>query len=337
MSVPNHQGRPSGDGDHRVEREARAWVVRLTSGTATQDDARALADWRANPEHDAAFRAAAELWRAAGHALAALGDASATRAGMRGMTRRRMLGRVAVGGAASASIAAAGATLALRWPALNAAHRTGTGEIRTLAFASGIRIELDAETTLDADPDPEGPAIALHAGAVVVTVPTGHAALSLSVGGVHLATQAGQATEFAVRCRLSDGLSGWVGGTDADLSCLSGFITVVPTLGRAATRLTAGQAMTTGSNARGVHPVDIASVAAWRRGLLVFRDTPLSQVVEDLNRYRPGRIILGSSSAASRRVTGIFHLERPEEALGSIRTALALSEVRLGDRIVVLR
>lgn len=337
MSVPNHRGQPSGDGNQSVEQEARAWVIRLTSGTATQDDARALADWRANPEHDAAFRAAAGLWKTAGHALAASGEASAARAGTRGLTRRRMIGRVAVGGVASASIAAAGATLALRWPALNAAHRTGTGEIRTLALASGIRVELDAETALDADPDPERPAIALHAGAVVVTVPAGHAALTLSVGEARLATQTGQATEFAVRCRPSDGLSGWVGGTDADLTCLSGLVTVVPAPGRAAMRLTAGHAMAIGSDARGVHPVDIASVAAWRRGLLVFRDTPLSQVVEDLNRYRPGRIILGSPSAASRRVTGIFHLARPEEALGSIRTALALSEVRLGDRIVVLR
>ena len=77
MSVPNHRGQPSGDGDRSVEQEARAWVIRLTSGTATQDDARALADWRANPEHDAAFRAAAGLWKTAGHALAASGEASA--------------------------------------------------------------------------------------------------------------------------------------------------------------------------------------------------------------------------------------------------------------------
>ncbi len=45
----------------------------------------------------------------------------------------------------------------------------------------------------------------------------------------------------------------------------------------------------------------------------------LSEVVDDLNRYRPGRIVLASSAAAARRVTGIFHLARPEEALRSIR------------------
>jgi transmembrane sensor len=59
--------------------------------------------------------------------------------------------------------------------------------------------------------------------------------------------------------------------------------------------------------------------------------------VDDLNRYRPGRIVVASSATAARRVTGVFHLARPEEALGSIRTALALSEVRFGDRLVVLR
>lgn len=244
---------------------------------------------------------------------------------------------MAAGGAASASIAAAGATLALRWPALSAAYRTGTGEIRTLTLAGGLRIELDAETALDAHREDARQDFALQAGSVAVTVPTGHAALTLSVGEARLVTEPGQPAEFIVRCKPSEGLSGWIGGLDAEMSCLSGAVTVVPASGTPPTRLAAGQEIRVGRDARGVHPIDIAQAAAWRRGLLVFRDTPLSEVVDDLNRYRPGRIVLASSAAASRRVTGIFHLARPEEALRSIRTALALSEVRLGDRLVVLR
>ncbi len=338
MSAPDHRNRPSADTNQAVAREASAWVVRLTSGAATQDEARALAAWRdADPAHDAAFRAAAGLWKQAGHALAAPAGVAATRAVPREITRRRMLGRVAAGGVASASIAAAGATLALRWPALSAAYRTGTGEIRTLALADGLRIELDAETVLDAHLDDLRQDFVLHAGSVAVTVPTGRAAITLGVGEARLVTETGEAAEFIVRCKPREGLSGWVGGLDADMSCLSGSVTVVPASGTPATRLTTGQEIRVGREGRGVHPIDIAQAAAWRRGLLVFRDAPLSEVVDDLNRYRPGRIVLGSSTAASRRVTGIFHLARPEEALRSIRTALALSEVRLGDRLVVLR
>src|SRR3974377_1873781 len=50
-------------------REALAWVIRLNSGTATTDDAAALALWRAqSPEHEAAFGEAVRLWRDLGQA-----------------------------------------------------------------------------------------------------------------------------------------------------------------------------------------------------------------------------------------------------------------------------
>jgi transmembrane sensor len=337
MNAPNHPGRPSVGDDRGVQQQAHAWVVHLTSGAATQDDARALAAWRSVPEHDAAFRAAAGLWKRTGDALADTPGPAAARRGTRGITRRRMLGRVAAGGAASASIAAAGATLALQWPALWAAYRTGTGEIRTVTLPGGTRIELDAETAMDAYLDQVPQNIALYAGAVAITVPANHPALTLGVGEARLVTEPNEPAEVIVRCRPGGGLSGWVGSLDADMACLSGAVTVIPAPGIPATRLAAGQEIGVGPDARGLHAIDVAAAAAWRRGLLVFRDTPLAQVVDDLNRYRPGRIVVASSTAAARRVTGVFHLSRPEEALSSIRTALALSEVRLGDRLVVLR
>ncbi|MCJ2081805.1 FecR family protein [Methylobacterium sp. J-090] len=248
-----------------------------------------------------------------------------------------MLGRVAAGGVASASIAAGVATLSLRWPALSAAYLTGTGEIRTVALPGGIRIELDAETALDAHLNDGRQDVILHAGSVAVTVPANRVALTVVVGEARLVTETREPAEVVVRCRPRGGLSGWVGALDADLACLSGRVTVVPAPGVPPTRLMAGQEVGIGPDARGLHAIDVGATAAWRRGLLVFRDTPLSQVVDDLNRYRPGRIVVASSAAAARRVTGVFHLARPEEALGSIRTALALSEVRFGDRLVVLR
>ncbi|MCJ2020809.1 DUF4880 domain-containing protein [Methylobacterium sp. E-065] len=337
MSEPNQQHTATNGDDHSVRRQAHAWVVHLTSGTATQDDAQALAAWRSTPEHDAAFRAAAGLWRRAGDALASTAGPAIAREAPRGMTRRRMLGRVAAGGVATASIAAAGATLVLRLPTLRAAYRTGIGEIRTVTLPAGIRIELDAETALDAQLDDMRQAIVLHAGSAAVTVPATRAPLTMVVGEVRLITEPSEPAEVVIRCRPRGGLSGWVGGQDVDVACLFGRVTVVAAPGIPATRLAAGQEVEIGPDARSPHAIDVAATAAWRRGLLVFRDTPLSQVVDDLNRYRPGRIVVASSATAARRVTGVFHLARPEEALGSIRTALALSEVRFGDRLVVLR
>ncbi|WP_027173246.1 DUF4880 domain-containing protein [Methylobacterium sp. 10] len=334
--IAGDHDREDGSGDlATVEHEARAWIVRLTSGTATHADAEALTAWRARPEHDAAFLAASKLWRQAGIALPEQVAPALVRVAPRDISRRRVL-RSAGLGIASASIAASGAAFLVNWPELSADFRTGTGEVRTIDLPGGVRIELDAETALDARTAEAG-TLVLHAGGVAVTVPADARPILLTVGPAHVATRPGMATEFVVRCRPAEGLTGWTGGTDAELSCLSGSVKVVAEPGAPPMVLAAGQGVDTKRGARGVHSIDTASTAAWRRGLLVFRDTPLSQVVDDLNRYRPGRIVLGSSAISARRVTGIFHLSRPEEALTGIRTALALSEFRLSDRLVILR
>ena len=117
-----------------MEREAHAWVRRLTSGDATVEDADAFQLWRRqSAAHAIAFAKASKLWEtvgSAGHNLrydpASLGvllDGEARRV----MTRRRVLR----GGLATAAVAAG--AVALRpplalwpsWSELAADYRTG--------------------------------------------------------------------------------------------------------------------------------------------------------------------------------------------------------------------
>ena len=52
-------------GDERLKSEAQDWIVRLTSGSATAADARALNAWcELSPAHAQAFAEAKALWRA---------------------------------------------------------------------------------------------------------------------------------------------------------------------------------------------------------------------------------------------------------------------------------
>ncbi len=47
-------------------------------------------------------------------------------------------------------------------------------------------------------------------------------------------------------------------------------------------------------DARGIGSVastDPKIVTAWQQGLLVFREVPLARVIDEVNRYRPGKII----------------------------------------------
>ncbi|MFZ5737149.1 MAG: FecR/PupR family sigma factor regulator [Pseudomonadota bacterium] len=51
-------------------REALGWILRLTSGDATQGDSERLAVWRASsPERERAYREAVRCWRALAPAL----------------------------------------------------------------------------------------------------------------------------------------------------------------------------------------------------------------------------------------------------------------------------
>ena len=49
---------------------------------------------------------------------------------------------------------------------------------------------------------------------------------------------------------------------------------------------------------------DLEQAMGWREGVLVFRDMPLAEAVAEINRYRPGRIMVLDDALAARRVSG---------------------------------
>ena len=51
---------------------------------------------------------------------------------------------------------------------------------------------------------------------------------------------------------------------------------------------------------------DLAAISGWRRGVLEFNDVPLAQVVDEINRYRAGRILLMGDRLAGSRVQARF-------------------------------
>jgi transmembrane sensor len=54
---------------------------------------------------------------------------------------------------------------------------------------------------------------------------------------------------------------------------------------------------------------DVKEAGAWQHGLLIVNNRPLSEVVNEVNRYRNGRIIVLNQALANRLVNGSFHLE----------------------------
>jgi transmembrane sensor len=52
--------------------------------------------------------------------------------------------------------------------------------------------------------------------------------------------------------------------------------------------------------------IDPAQVTAWQSGVLVFRDRPLVSLVEEVNRYRQGKIVIVNAELKQRAVNGDF-------------------------------
>lgn len=97
------------------------------------------------------------------------------------------------------------------------------------------------------------------------------------------------------------------------------------------------QAVLFGNRISAPEPFDRTAVTAWLRGQFVFYNTPLAEVVDTLNRYRHGRIVVTSRELNSLKVSGIFSTEDPDAALEVIASTLPIQQTRLTDYLVLIR
>jgi len=85
-----------------------------------------------------------------------------------------------------------------------------------------------------------------------------------------------------------------------------------------------------------VRTVNPDHVQAWRRGRLIFEDSPLSEVVADLERHRQGWIIIADDRIRNITVTAVFDSRRADAALDAISDTLPVRLTRIGGVVAVL-
>jgi transmembrane sensor len=86
---------------------------------------------------------------------------------------------------------------------------------------------------------------------------------------------------------------------------------------------------TTGSAS--IQTIDTIGIAAWRDGLLQYRDEPLRLVLADLARYSARAIVIASPQIADLRITGTVFANDVDSWLQSLETALPVRVVRAPD------
>lgn len=94
-----------------------------------------------------------------------------------------------------------------------------------------------------------------------------------------------------------------------------------------------------GSGPPEVSAADLDQATSWTTGRLIFRDTPLRDAVEEINRYSDRKIVLADPEAGALPVSGVFFTGQPARfarALAEIHP-LAIREGPSGGAIVLSR
>lgn len=301
--------------------QARAWLLKLTSGSATQADADVFRRWlAAEPDHEAAFREQKRLWRDMGPAL------QANAASLSHKPRPRLTGRRAFLGG---MVAASAAYLAVRpplgmWPSIEELgddYRTAAGEQRHVELGQGRALEMNTRTRIQVrDGTPGLPVIELADGEAELRVQNGPI-------GVLVGSSRVDARDALFNLRYIDG--------EGQLCCLAGNVRL--THGGTVQDLAPGRAVR--FDDRTVQPatqVDPQAVAAWRDGWLVFDQQPLADVVRELNRYRRAPLILVNTQLGQRLVRARIAVAQVAEVDELIREAYGAKVTRLPAGVVLL-
>jgi transmembrane sensor len=244
---------------------------------------------------------------------------------------RHMVGRRALlGGAIAAS--AAGYMLLnpplAMWPSLeelSADYRTAKGEQRDISIADNVAIKLSTQTSISIRGDGSASRIELINGEAAVNARRASSEPVMLIAGNGRISSA--TAEFNIRC-----IDGVVLAT-----CLNGSVTV--TQRDRSVQLGRGEQVSYSATDLLGLPLPVADpgqAVSWRDNLLIFRDKPLVAVVSEVNRYRPGKIVVMNSELGQRLVNGTFQTDKLDDFVAQVRQLFGADVRSLPGGIVLL-
>ena len=302
--------------DTQLASEARDWLILLTSGRATAADARALRQWcEQSAAHAQAFEQAKVLW----HGLKPAAQEMQHQAQARRFGRRAFLGGAI---AASAAFLMIQASVPGGIAGLNAEFTTAVGEQQRFQLAEGATLELNTQTRITRRQAPDGAQGLELLGGEVEIATRQQAALKL---------QAGNGWISAAHARFN------VRNTDQRVcvTCLEGVLNVA-VQGRDIELQSGRQLIYDARQITEAQTVDTSAVVAWRQQVLVFNNATLATVVDEINRYRPGMLLLLNAELGKRKVQARFSLDQLAGVALLIRDAYGAKCTELPGGVVLL-
>ncbi len=304
-----------------ADTSAAAWLDKRDRGDWTDEDETAFQAWlEEQPIHRIAYWRVEEAWDRT-QRLAALNLPAAQR-----QAKGPSFFRIAAVLALVAAAAAASWTYYAR--PKGATYATSVGGRETIMLADGTSIELNTNSAVHVLDTTAERKVWLEKGEAFFKV-THDAKRPLTV--------------YAGERRITDL------GTQFDVRRETGRLEIAVVEGRV--RFEADKAQSAHVLARGdvalATPVktvlsrraesELARELSWRRGVLVFDNTPLAEAVRQLNRYNQTRLVVADGAIGRLPITGTLSATEPMEFLRMVQTVFGLHEQRMNGAIVISR
>ena len=307
MSVDPRATEDSYDDIAEIRREAADWIMRLDQAEpAERERVQAECDaWQAvDPRRRRVLAQMHRMWDAVEP------DDKRRKAGLLGLV-------VLLGGLLVTQ---------MPWVVWTADYRTATGEIRDIELPDGSSIVLNTASVIDFEQGGERRVVRLQRGELLVAV--GADRRPFAVETEHGAAVA-EGTRYSVRRTPGASI---VTVYESSVRLLPG-----NAVGAVAT-LTAGQRARLTED--GVTPLEPAGrrLPDWADRQLVFNDVPLAEVLDRLERYRSGWILLDDALAKrGLRFTGVLPATDSDASLELVAGSLSLDVVESTPYLVRLR
>lgn len=326
-----------------VTAQASRWIVRLGAPDCSSGEIAQFERWLGeDPLHAQIFDSLQGMWGG----ISALGEkacagdhprAARMSAAYGPRLRRRNWSRQLAAAAAAVLLVLASASLWLEWPSPSNVYRTATGKQLTVTLADGSVAHLNTDTKLTVNYGAMSRNIMLAHGEALFNVAHDKARpfIVYSAGGAIRAV----GTSFNVRNHHGE----------VSVTVLEGTIEVVKAKPAQAgnlrpvstpERVTAGQMVNYAPAALGpvkkASPLEIRRTDAWQKGKLVFDGMRLDAIVEEINSYMPGRVVIMDDSLAELEGGGMFQVNDVQSAVSAIERALPVRVVRVTPYLTLL-
>jgi transmembrane sensor len=204
-------------------------------------------------------------------------------------------------------------------------YRTGIGQQQQIILENNVSVTLNTRTSIALlSPEMDG--------SDRIELISGEAAIKTTPGSVKpFVVVAAQVRTIATKARFNVRHS----GATVCVTCLEGDLRVEHR-GQASTLFARHQVLYSAGSLGATGDVDPELVTAWERGLLVFRNDPLSRVIEEVNRYRPGKIVLMSEALGRRPVLATFRIDRIDEVVPRLQSVFGVPIKALPGGIVLV-